>query len=118
MTDDVWTPVGANRGLEKIEGGWRRILAAESRLVGCEPGARCYARGEARVILGRHPQTRRWHLSISCADRDPTWEEIRDARYSLLPDGIVAAMILPPRAEYVNLHQHTFHLHQVERDEA
>ena len=54
-----------------------------------------------------------WHLSISHPTRYPTWDEIRDARYDLLPDDCTMAMLLPPRAEYVNLHPNCFHLHEV-----
>jgi hypothetical protein len=115
----VWLPEGANRGLPRPEGGWRRRSDLERDLhPGVEPGTRAYERGECRVLLSRHPDTRRWHLSISCADRDPTWDEIRDARYSLLPDRKLIAMLLPPRAEYVNVHPHTFHLHEVSPEEA
>lgn len=52
----------------------------------------------------------RWHLSISTATRNPTWEEIAKARYDLLPDEITVAMYLPPRGEYVNAHPYCFHL--------
>jgi hypothetical protein len=55
----------------------------------------------------------RWHLSISCRHRYPTWDEIRDARYALVPDGITMAMLLPPKIEYVNLHPNCFHLHEI-----
>lgn len=55
----------------------------------------------------------RWHLSISRRDRYPSWDEIRDARYALLPDDITMAMLLPPKAEYVNLHKNCFHLHEL-----
>ena len=55
-----------------------------------------------------------WHLSISHPSRYPTWEEIRDARYELLPDACTMGMLLPPKGEYVNLHPNCFHLHQVD----
>jgi len=54
-----------------------------------------------------------YHLSISHPSRYPTWTEIRDARYALLPDACTMGMLLPPQAEYVNLHPNCFHLHQV-----
>jgi hypothetical protein len=55
-----------------------------------------------------------WHLSIAHPDRYPTWDEIADARYGLIPDDVTMAMLLPPRGEYVNEHPHCFHLWQVE----
>jgi len=54
-----------------------------------------------------------WHMSISHPSRYPTWNEIRDARYELLPDDCTMAMLLPPKAEYVNLHPNCFHLHEI-----
>jgi len=59
-----------------------------------------------------------WNLSISHPNRYPTWDEIHDARYQLLPNEITVAMILPPKKEYVNIHSNCFHLHEIkgERD--
>lgn len=54
-----------------------------------------------------------WHLSISHPSRYPTWDEIRDARYELLPNDCTMAMLLPPKEQYVNLHPNCFHLHEV-----
>lgn len=55
----------------------------------------------------------RWHLSISRTDRYPVWDEIKDARYALIPDECTMAMLLPPKGEYVNLHPNCFHLHEI-----
>lgn len=68
-----------------------------------------------RVIVAWEPGNG-WHLSISHPTRYPTWEEIRDARYELLPDACTMGMLLPPKAEYVNLHPNCFHLHEVPDD--
>jgi len=73
--------------------------------------AQCYAMGECRVILA--VENNQWHLSISCADRDPTWDEIATARYRLAPKNVTMAMLLPPLREYVNLHEHVFHLYEL-----
>lgn len=62
-----------------------------------------------------------WHLSISHRTNDnppqpgryPTWDEIAHARYELLPGDLPFAMMLPPKSEYVALHDTTFHLHEV-----
>lgn len=85
--------------------------------------------GHLSVFVGREPTDLRngdrgilWHLSIShraCdtlePGRYPTWDEIRDARERFIPDEVTVAMLLPPKAEYVNVHATTFHLWQVER---
>jgi hypothetical protein len=77
---------------------------------------RAYAKGECRVIISREihrDHTLHWHLSISCPNRNPTWEEIKDARYSLLPDEAMMAMFLPPKREFVNIHEFCFHLYEI-----
>jgi len=66
------------------------------------------------IIVGH--SARGFHLSISRPDRDPTWQEIRDARYKLIPNNVTMAMLLPPQEEYVNVHPHCFHLWQVQGD--
>lgn len=63
------------------------------------------------VFVAREPQG--WHLSIAHTDRYPTWDEIADVRYALLPDEIYAAIIMPPKAEYVNVHNNCFHVHEI-----
>ena len=55
-----------------------------------------------------------WHISISHPDRYPTWDEIADVRYELAPDDVTMALLLPPRAEYVNAHDRCFHLWQID----
>jgi len=55
-----------------------------------------------------------WHLSISHPDRYPTWDELADARYELVPDQVTMAMLLPPKADYLNVHPHCFHLWQID----
>lgn len=78
--------------------------------------AACYVKGELRALVSRDPEVQktRWHLSVSCADRYPTWEEIKAARYALIPDEVYMAQILPPKHEYVNVHPNTFHLHEID----
>lgn len=56
-----------------------------------------------------------WHLSISCPDRHPTWDEIKTARYRLLPSDLCFGMLLPPPEFYVNVEaqDHVFHLWEI-----
>jgi len=54
--------------------------------------------------------TGRLHMSVSRADRNPLWEEIREARETLLPLGKHFVMALPPPQHYVNTHPFCFHL--------
>lgn len=52
----------------------------------------------------------RWHLSIAHPRRYPSWDEVHAARYEFIPDEIYMMMGLPPKAVYVNVHDHCFHL--------
>ncbi len=101
--------------------GWRKI--ANHVLSG--RGVRMYQReagdGHLTVLVGQ--EAGKWYLGIShrlsivvpgtglpAPGRLPTWEEIREARYRFLPDDLTFALLLPPSAEYVNLHPTTMHL--------
>lgn len=83
--------------------------------------------GHLTAIVAKEPYG--LHLSIShrttlvspstgkpMPGRYPTWDEISDARYQLLPDKVYMAQILPPRKEYVNVHPTTFHLFEIPKD--
>jgi hypothetical protein len=67
--------------------------------------------GECTVFLSEEPGG--LHLSISHPKRDPTYYEIKEARYLLCPDDVHMAMIFPPRSEFVNVDKHCFHLFQI-----
>lgn len=55
-----------------------------------------------------------WHLSISHPERYPTWDEVADARYELVPAEVTMAMLLPPPEQYLNEHPYCFHLWQID----
>ena len=71
--------------------------------------------GDCRIILTQKDEGMgmRWCLSISCAERHPTWDEIKTARYRLLGPDLVMAMVLPRADDYVNEHPHVFQLWQL-----
>ena len=77
---------------------------------------RLFTKGGCKVLVSHedHSGKPRWHLSISREDRYPGWDEIKDARYALLPVGLTFAMLLPPLNEYVNVHRNCFHLHEID----
>ncbi len=116
-------------------GKWRQVPIPPRVLSRLEPDARCFVRRlddrdrtALQVIVGRSANAG-WHLSIAAhvrtdlvgpdggpiVGRIPTWKEIRDARYELLPDDIYMAMILPPKKDYVDRHPTptTMHLYEI-----
>lgn len=72
-----------------------------------------FQKGEVRACVALEPKG--WHMSCSVAGRHPTWEEQKDARYSLCPDDVVMAQILPPLSHYVNISE-TFHWWEIPWD--
>jgi hypothetical protein len=74
--------------------------------------------GQLRAILSED-RPGGWHLSVSFTPSDPvktwrypTWDELADARYTLAPTNRDFVMHLPPPAQYVNVHDTCFHLHE------
>ena len=85
-------------------------------LRGLDPmtGAHIYTDGPVRILVSGPKEREQigWHISISCPDRNPTWEEQKKARYEFCPDDVYMVQILPPKREYVNKHQFCFHWHE------
>lgn len=52
------------------------------------------------------------HVSISYAKRDPRWKDLRQVRDAFFPPDLDVIQVLPRASEYVNVHQHCFHLFQ------
>jgi hypothetical protein len=83
------------------------------------PAPRVFERNGFRALVGREPigdvdvdPDPRWHISLSRADRTPTWDELVDAAHALRP-GIVFCVPMPPRSWWVNVHEHTLHLWEI-----
>lgn len=99
---------------EKIPAHMRLTYKAAGML-----GLRRFSMGEATILISRDPAgvngERLWHLTISCPDRHPTWDEIKTARYRLLPADATFGMLLPPSEFYVNVpaQDHVFQLWEV-----
>lgn len=77
-----------------------------------EPNCRAFRLGECFVLVGQAPRDG-WHLSISHPSRIPTWEELRSARYRLLPDDLTMGALLPPSTHLLNAHPFCLHLWQI-----
>jgi hypothetical protein len=83
-----------------------------------QPGSRTFIKGDCLVVLSPPSEKFGWHISVSCQHRNPRWSEIKQAWYDLVPDSKNknGAMFFPPVNEYVNLHKHCFHIHEVPLD--
>src|SRR5262245_25700261 len=70
--------------------------------------------GELSVLasLDDTPHGRLLHVSLAYPDHDPDWATIKAVRAGFFPETVDVAMVLPRSDDYVNLHQHAFHLWQ------
>jgi hypothetical protein len=80
-------------------------------------GMRRYTMGPCNILIAREGPSKQllWHLTISTPSRHPTWDEIKVARYRLLPLDICMGMLLPPPGDYVNVPEqdHVFQLWEI-----
>ena len=127
MTDEVWTPHFPVAECMPWPGGGylrRDDVQAEARIermfsrTGAAPlaGLRSYHGPKDVAVLATIDQTDRFgdllHVSLSFAHRDPKWSEIKIVRALFFPDTIDVMMMLPAAEDYVNIHEHTFHMQQ------
>jgi hypothetical protein len=101
-------------------GGWLRFVSGHP--AGLEPiagdvlGMASYSGPNGLRLVCTIDNTRQFgpllHCSISHRRRDPFWDEIRTMREVFFPEDMDAMMVLPRKADYVNLHEHTFHVVQ------
>ena len=105
--DGGWVAVSLPEGFIKQ---WRKEIARD-----VDPPL-AYGKGELRALVGREPVVKddwRWHISISCPDRVPSWREMSSAVHELRP-GVVFVIGIPPKSWWTNLHPHTLHAWEVQ----
>ena len=108
--------------------GWHQVnLPLVNEL---EPGTKAYQKdlpdGHLTAFVSPPYGKNGWHISLSHRSRVlgpltrkpmpgrlPTWDELKEVRYRFTPDEITMAIILPPKAQYVNIHPTTLHLWQI-----
>lgn len=104
--------------------GWIQVPISPPvwKLLASDPdvrSVRAFVKDELMVLVASEPimpdGSAGWHISISHPTRYPTWEEQKDARYSLVPDSAYMVSVLPPIADYLNVHPNCFHWWQVPR---
>lgn len=101
-----------------LEMEWRRRGIAEEEIATMK-GAKWFATiTDLQCCVNREPTQHGelWHMSISHPKRYPGWDEIKEARYQLLPTDIDFMMLLPKPADYVNFHKNCFHLWQTPKE--
>lgn len=79
-----------------------------------EPYLKRYKMGKATILVGKS-DANGWHLSISRTDGYPSWDEVKKARYELIPNEAEMVMHLPPMEDYINIHEYCFQLGEIKR---
>ena len=74
------------------------------------PGAKGFRHAGKGLVAIRAQEMGRWHMSVSHADRVPTWGEIGFARDSLLPPDVWLMIAHPPRKYWLNYDRRVLHL--------
>lgn len=108
---------------------WVRTREGESRTAAINASlglpkatyCRCYtgrvADGILQVIVSYEQiDGLKWHISVTHDARCPTWDELKQAKYTLLPsDADVEMSIVFPRKtdDYVDIHKFCLHLWEV-----
>jgi hypothetical protein len=82
-------------------------LVADSRIYDCGDGLTVIASLDDTPNHGKL-----LHVSMSYANKNPSWEDIRCVRDAFFSETIDTMMVLPKSADYVNLHPYTFHIWQ------
>ena len=80
-----------------------------------QPGTRMYRMGKCKIFVSPPYGDNGWHLTISTDERYPTWDEVAKAWYDLVPEAATrtGAMILPPKADYINIHNFCLQVHEL-----
>lgn len=100
-------------------GGYLRevpLLAGVARLNDWVRDAHSYRGPNELSVLVTLDDTPKWgplrHVSIAYARKDPSWAEIKRVRALFFAVDQDVMMVLPRASDYVNLHEHAFHLWQ------
>jgi len=100
---------------ERMPLGFLNQLAGATRQHGVVYAMRYYHSGSGLALIvsvDETPHGRLLHVSMSYADHDPTWEEIKLVREAIYSPDVDVMMVLPKAIDYVNAHEHCFHLWQ------
>lgn len=83
------------------------------------PAPVMWQKGPVRALVGRetwaYDGSTRWHISASCEDRVPTWDELVTVAHDLRP-GVAFCMGVPPRSWWLNVHPNVLHLWETRDD--
>jgi len=94
-------------GPKILPGTWQPIASPM-------PGGECYRHQSGMVVIltvDQRGEGPRWlHVSCSRRGRLPSWDDLKMVKAVFIGPDKEAFQVLPPDAEYVNLHLNALHL--------
>lgn len=119
VASDPATAAARAEGLRALE-GWEGDVAPRVlpppwiELVRGEDGAayrNSFTSVQVVVSAARERDGKRWlHVSVSRPRHLPTWDELKSVKELFVGKDRYAVQVLPPEAEYVNLHPRCLHI--------
>lgn len=101
------------RGVEvPLSSGWSRVGGGLPGM----PDTEVFRHHGKRLTAIRGREMGRWLLSVSHAERVPTWGELGFARDSLLPEDAWMMIAHPPRRYWLNVDRRVLHLWEFRDD--
>lgn len=79
-------------------------------------GGYAYRCRDGMVVIASYDMTAHGlllHVSVSYADREPRWKDLKLLRAAFYPADVDVIQVLPREGEYVNFHKYAFHLFQM-----
>ena len=108
--------------LDKLRQPWPPVMEEAMKAMGCgleptyiEDEHGCYSTGfyhwKGKNIAITIDEGL-WHLSAAC-NHTLGYYELKEIRYTFLPNDMFVAQVFPPREEFVNVSEFCFHLWQL-----
>lgn len=69
---------------------------------------RVFRMGECQIIFAN--EMRQWHISVTCEQRYPTWDELRDIGWALVPGKKLYIEVPTQQEPYLNAHPFCLHM--------
>lgn len=73
-----------------------------------------YVNREQRIVViatrADHGGQEWLHVSVSCPDRVPSWDELAAIKELVIGPDRHAYQVFPPRAQWISIHEHCLHL--------
>lgn len=108
-----------NKKLHRMDGRANNLLSplTKAAAMWMEHPSRAHSPRRGMVVIATIDQmpTGQWllHASVSYPGHNPSWKELTHVKDAVFGDNVDAAIMLPRKADYVAVHDHTFHIWQL-----